>query len=104
MAWHDIALRAQRRILARLGEDVTYTPVTGDPVTVRGAYEVNHQAVDPNTGVPIYSVEKALHVVIDDLPEGSPTPGDQLTRLGQVYQVTGHYPDGDGATVLELRL
>lgn len=103
MDWEATALRAQRRILAKLGEDVTYTSAAGVSVTVRGLFEEQHQSVDPETGVPIYSVNPVLTVVVEDLPEGCPGPGDTMTRKGRTYRVAGSQPDGNGGTLLELK-
>ncbi|MEQ5770009.1 hypothetical protein NFH98_20775 [Halomonas sp. H33-56] len=103
MAWEDIAVRAQRRILRKLGEDVIYIPSGGEAVTVRGLFEEQHQSVDPDTGVPVYSVNPTLTVVLADLPDGSPGMGDRMTRKARTYRVVGSQPDDNGGTLLELK-
>lgn len=103
MSWESIALRSLRRILRKLGEDVSYVQEGAAPVTVRGLFEEQHQEIDPDTGVPFYSLNPTLTVVVEDLPEGSPRPKDTVVRKGRTYRVEGDRPDGDGGTLLELK-
>lgn len=104
MSWEDIAQRAVRDAVAALGEAVTYTAASGESVTITGDFQSQHQAIDPNTGVPFYSTDPVMTVVLADLPTGSPWEGDTVTHRGKVYRVTGDQPDGDGGTLLELKL
>lgn len=101
--WDEIALRANREVQAFFGEDVSYVQEGAEPVTIRGVFEEKHKEIDPDTGVPFYSVNPVLMVVINDLPEGSPRPKDTVIRKGKAYRVEGDRPDGDGGTLLELK-
>lgn len=104
MSWEDIAQRAVRDAVTAFGEGVTYTSASGEAVTIIGDFQAQHQAVDPNTGVPFYSTEPVMTVVLADLPAGCPDMGDTVMRKGKTYRVIGDQPDGDGGTLLELKL
>ncbi|WP_251976719.1 head-tail joining protein [Salinicola avicenniae] len=103
MRWDDIELRAFRDVLAQMSDSITYMPAQGDSVSVAGVYDADHQEVDPDTGVPVYSVNPLLTVAMSDLPLGSPRPGDRVMRRGKTYRVTGSRPEGDVTVVLELK-
>lgn len=90
-----------RRILSRLGEDVTFTHAAGSPATVRGVFFMAYQAADLGfTGVtgnnPMFAAMSS------DI--GPVSIDDALVRGGVTYKVKVKRPDDpSGVVVLDLK-
>lgn len=89
-----------RRILARLGEDATFTPAGGDPATVKGVFTAPHVEVQLGA-LAVSSSKPTFAAMSEDLPGVS--DGDTLLRAGIAYMVrVVRLDDPSGVTVLEL--
>lgn len=90
------------RILARLGEDVSYTHAGGSPVTVRGMYLAPYQSAPLGGDVILASSNPRFVALTSGLPLVK--KGDTITRGAVVYTVIVPQPDVPaGLTVLELQ-
>ncbi len=89
------------------GEPVTYTPVGGQPLQVRGVFTRAYVDVDPvsEAGRPagIASTRPMLDVQLSQFPQ-PPAPGDQVVVRGVTYRVGVPEVDGEGAALLPLNL
>jgi hypothetical protein len=89
------------RILARLGEDVSFTHGVGSPVTVRGLFLAPYQSASFGGDLAIASSNPRFAALSSDLPIVA--KGDTITRGAIVYKVLAPQADDpSGVTVLEL--
>ena len=85
--------------LDEFGESVTYTPVSGSPVSISIIFNGEFKAANPMEMDTITTQPVAL-ARSADVP--SAKKGDRITRSGTVFYVQHAEPDGLGATVLIL--
>jgi len=91
-----------RRILARLGEDATFTHGTSQPSSVRGMFVASYQALPAGIDMGFASSEPRFAAMTADLP--SVAQADTLVRGGITYRVVDIQPDDpSGLTVLQLQ-
>lgn len=88
-----------RRIVDRLGEDVTYTPSGGSAVTVRGVFSKYYVTVGM-PGADASASNPVIGCMTADVPNAR--AGDAFTIRGVGYKVSIPEPDADGMTVLQL--
>lgn len=86
-----------RRILARLGEDVSWTPDGGSPATVRGVFLEAYQSVQLGS-VEVSGAEPRFCAMSADLP--AVAKDDQVVRGGVTYKVKALEPDTVGGFVV----
>ena len=88
MAWAASASRLARSVRGYFGEAVTYTPLGGAAVSIRGVFDEAAATVEIQAGVPVQSTAPALTVVLADLA-AMPKQGDTFVRdsNGQAYEV-----------------
>jgi hypothetical protein len=96
-AWDSLADALNTSVLGAFGQEVTYTPQTGGPVTIRAVFEATREAEENAPGV--YAV---LFVCAGDLSQ-PPERGDEVTVDAVTYKVFGIEADTTGAVVLRLR-
>jgi hypothetical protein len=78
-----------------------YTPASGVAYAVRGIFDAEYQAVDPDTGSPVISTQPILRVPVYEL-QTVPGPGDRVTIDAVTYYVKEYRPDGKGVAFLAL--
>lgn len=88
---------------AAFGEEISYTPVGGSPVTIRAIVDMEFQQVDPNTGAIVSSNQPMIGVRDSDLA-AVPALGDICTVRGVNYRVIERQQDGQAGTRLILHL
>lgn len=90
-----------RRILAQLGEDVTWTHA-GSPVTVRGIFLAPHRQVNLGEMVVVAAEDPMFAAMAADMP--ALAGGDTLQRGSTTYKVKPALePDPvSGVTVMQL--
>lgn len=86
-----------RRILARLGEDVTWTHL-GSPATVRGIYVSPYAQVTLGGTVAIAGSDPMFATMSADVP--ALADGDDLLRGATAYKVRAPEPDELGGFVM----
>lgn len=90
-----------RRVLSKLGEDVSFTHGGGSPATVRGVFFMPYQAADLGL-VGVTGNNPHFAAMTADLP--SVVVGDTITRSSVVYTIKVKRADAiAGSTVLELQ-
>jgi hypothetical protein len=85
------------------GEEITYTPNGGSPVTLQAIVDMEFEQVDPQTGAIVSSNQPMIGVKDSDL-EDTPAPGDTCTVRGQNYKVIERREDGQAGSRLILHL
>jgi hypothetical protein len=97
----DEFLSASTRDL--FGQSVIYTPLSGDPITIRAVFDEGQMHVDIDaSGVPVEFVKTTLCVRLADLP-WSPAVDDQVTLDdGRSFRVTETQVDIPGSSQLVL--
>lgn len=93
--------KAAAAMIAKLGEEFTYTTEAGVATTVRGVYEDAYQEVDPQTQVAVISQTPMLFCRLQDLPAVRGR-GDRITAREVTYRVREFQPDGYGNTDIYL--
>lgn len=94
----DWSLHAAR-MLAVIGEDLSYTPLNGVSRTVRGEFSI--PASIATVGIGMQAFDPVATIRTADLPDAA--PGDTLTRAGVTYTVVSAEPDGTAFTRLTLQ-
>lgn len=79
------------------GEDVTYTPVSGSPVEIKGV--LNNSWVDAEGMI---SLRPTLQIRLSDL-SSAPRKGDSVTISSTPYRVSESRVDGYGGSTLILQ-
>jgi hypothetical protein len=83
------------------GEDVTYTPQGGAPVTVAGVFRDEWVEIDPETRAKISTQVPNLGIRLSDFAV-KPKQRDTLVRSGTTYAVNDVREDGEGSATLFL--
>lgn len=83
------------------GEEITYTSVGEDPITLTGIVDEAFEAVDPNTGAIIISQQPMLGLKLIDMPIEA-QKGDLVTMRGSDFHVIEAQTDGQAGTRLLL--
>ena len=101
--WNDHRNRLLGIAMKTFGgkDPVTYTPVSGAPVSIMGVFNEAYQPIDNATGLPLSSTQPALGVRLSDLP-AAPRKGDKATIKTKTYKVMDSHPDGGGGAILLL--
>lgn len=94
----DWSLHAAR-MLAVIGEDLSYTPLNGVSRTVRGEFRI--PASIATVGIGMQATDPVLTILGTDLPDAG--AGDTLVRGGITYTVVSAEPDGTAFTRLILQ-
>lgn len=95
------AFRGLPRVFQRtLGETVTYTPVGGSAVSLRGIFTRDYYAALENGEVGVMSARPACAFPQADVPDAA--RGDEIVAQGETYEVVEIQPDGMGMVVLIL--
>jgi hypothetical protein len=79
------------------GEDVTYTPVSGSPVTIRGVF--SHKWVEVSD---VSTFKPTLIIALSDL-SAPPKNGDTVVVETTTYRVMISQPDSFGGAILILQ-
>jgi hypothetical protein len=85
------------------GEEITYTPDGGSPVTIRAIVDMEFEQVDPATGAIVSSNQPMIGIKDSDLA-ATPAPGDTCIVRGTEYKVIERREDGQSGTRLMLHL
>jgi hypothetical protein len=103
MVWADTVDRALKTAIGAFKSSATYTRALApsSPIVLNGVFDVPHQSVDPQTGVPVQSTQPRFGIRLADLP-AVPASGDQLVRAGVTYRVLEVEEDGQGGAELIL--
>lgn len=101
MGFSDLADRALQKVCTMLGDEVTYNPSVGSPVTINGVFNRQFVEIDPNTGQAIATNQPNLLVRLADL-SSAPTLADTVTVNGVSYKVIDSQEDGEGGSLLLL--
>lgn len=92
-----------RRILARLGEDATFTHAGGSPASVRGLFTQPYAQVDLAGSVIVAGSNPVFVTMSADVPLVA--SGDTLVRGAVTFNVVGVEPDVVGGfVVLQLEV
>lgn len=102
MAFADLLAVGDRSVRSLLGGPITYTPGTGEPVTVEGVFDAAFQLVD--AGQPgISSTSPAAFFTLSDLPtDPEVDTAATVTANGVAYSPYLVKPDGLGGVLLLL--
>lgn len=79
------------------GEDCTYTPSGGSPVSIKGVFDNAFIEVEG-----VMSLKPVIRINLSDL-EDAPGKGDQVTINSITYDVKESQPDSHGGTTLILK-
>lgn len=93
-ALEDLVLRVPINIF---GTDLTYTPLVGSPVDIKGIFENKYVEVNG-----IQSLSPILTINLNDL-EGDPVRGDTVTIGSVNYRILESRKDGLSASILILQ-
>lgn len=80
-----------------LGDELTYTPIVGSPVSIKGPFQ--NAWIDTEG---LMSLKPTVRIALVDL-DLPPAKGDQVTIDVVTYKVTESRPDGNGGTTLILQ-
>lgn len=100
----DLANRVDAAVMrSRLAESITYTPMVGAPVSIKGVFKAEFQEANLLTG----SVEETgprVGIHLSDL-QAPPQHGDQVSIRGVNYKVVQIQADGpDVGAILKLEI
>lgn len=85
-AAETIFAKAGMDIFLALGVPVTYTPVSGAPVTIRALVVNSLQTQPSGMSSETWAQRYVAEFILSDLPAGSPAPGDAVTdETGAAY-------------------
>jgi hypothetical protein len=101
LGFSDLADRALKAVRNVLGEDVTYNPSAGDPLTIKGVFNKQHIEIDPGGSVSVSSNRPNLLIRLADL-ENEPTKSDTVEIDATEYAVVDCQEDGEGGALLFL--
>lgn len=107
MAFSDLVAAADRAGQQLLGgEDVTYAPAVGAPVTVTGIFDEQYVfASGGGANAGVETIGPAVSIRISDLGSVNPLTDDPtITIRGIDYSVWERKPDGMGLVVLALHV
>jgi hypothetical protein len=96
MSFRDIEQSIVSQTIDILGRDITYTPITGDPVEIKGLFDNAYVEIDG-----MMSLKAILRIDLADLAL-LPAKGDEVTIASTDYAVTESREDGHGGTTLIL--
>lgn len=102
MAFKDLMDQTLKTVRNGLGEEVEYTPQSGDPLTIKGVFSEVFTQIDPASGVPVQTTLPNILIRIADLEGASPAKDDTISIGGTVYRVREVQPDGGGGALLLL--
>lgn len=103
MGWLDTTGQILDRCMDTFGEPITYTPKSGSPLETVGIFDNEYQAVDPNTGAIITSLEPVLGVKNANIGQ-TPRQDDTVLVRGKSYRVKEVQSDGSGGSRLFLHV
>lgn len=83
------------------GEDITYYPVSGGSFKLKGVFDQNYQAIDPDTEQVISANQMVLGLNLNDL-SFEPKNGDLVRIQDSQFRVIDSREDGQGGTSLML--
>jgi hypothetical protein len=100
--WATFADSILKQTTATFGQDVTYTPAVGSPVTIQGIFDHAYQDVQLQHGPGVSSVRPVLGIRLADLA-ARPAKGDTATIGATIYRVIDIEEDGQGGATLRLQ-
>lgn len=103
MGWRDLTEQVMESCEATFGEEITYTPNGGAPLTIRAIVDMEFEQVDPQTGAIVSSNQPMIGVKDSDL-DFVPTPGDTCVVRDKNYRVIERQQDGQSGTRLILHV
>lgn len=103
MNWQNLTDKAVTICRETFGEQATYIPATGSPYEIKGIFDSESLAVDPDTQAVVSVYQPRLGVRKADIPNG-PKDGDQVTVREKTYRIIDSHDDSGGALELVLQL
>ena len=104
--WPDAVELLQDHCHQRFGEDVTYDPHDGAPVTVEGVFRAAGITAEAGNEVGIADERPEIDFRLAELVakgiNRAPEEADRITIAGQVYRPEDPVPDGEGIVTLHL--
>lgn len=97
----SLTAMANKAIERALGEAVTYTPLAGSPVSIKGIFNAMTAEIDAGTGFRVMTPRPTLEIRLAALA-AAPKQGDQVAVRSQTYKITSVTKDGEGGAVLAL--
>lgn len=101
MNWTKLAEGVINANLSVMGEDVTYTPAGGSPVTIKGIFGNRYLVTDADSNMDFITTQPNLGIKLSQLAS-EPRQGDSITIRGLGYTVQSVHSDGEGAATLLL--
>jgi hypothetical protein len=107
VGFSDLLAQVDAATTDHLGDDISYVPAVGDPVTISGIFDALYELVDPrDPGVSMYA--PAVGVRLVDLPanpaeSSSERQGARVVVGSKTYTIREAQPDGKGWVVLILQ-
>lgn len=96
MSFKDIESKSLDVVLSVFGTSVTYDPITGVNVTLKGIFDQSYVEVEG-----VVSVKPTLRIKLSDLPL-KPRKGDSVTISSVIYRVLESREDSFGGSTLIL--
>lgn len=94
--------RADRATVDHLGDEITYSPGTGSPVTVSGHFDALYRREDASQAG-VATTGPAVFLLLEDLPSDPATDaGVTVTVAATLYRPAGVEKDGKGGVVIRL--
>lgn len=94
--------RILKHAVTAFGEDVIVYPKAGGVYKIRGVFDNDYQAVDPDTEKTISANLPALGINLNDVSVDL-AQGDQVKVRGTMFVVSDKREDGQGGAVLFLQ-
>ncbi len=105
MSWEDKTEKVLDICMNTFGVDTdglfTYVPKSGTSFDIRGIFDNEYQAVDPNTQAVVSSLVPNIGIKLSDLPQ-SPVNGDMVIVKDQKYRISEVQKDVHGGARLFL--
>jgi len=101
--WPDITNTILGTAMGTFGTPFTITPDGGQPETLRGVFDDEHEEVDLDvTGDSVLSTHSPrIGIRLSDFSQ-EPKQNDEIQRLGLCYRIVDIQQDGQGGAVLHL--
>jgi hypothetical protein len=98
MSFKDFAVASYDQLLAVMGEDVIFRPITSEPdIPIKGVFRNQNHVISQNPGV--YGNELSCGFKISSvfsILSREPQKGDLLIIRGTTYSIYDIEPDGEG--------
>ena len=89
------------RVTRRLGEDGSFIPINGSPLSVRVVFDNRAELIDPDTETVVSTNQPRILVNLKDYPSGI-NKGDKFVLESAAFKVWSVQEDGQGGAIVLL--